>query len=716
MIIKTGIGLSIHQDAAEGARRAVEMAFQQNPEPDVAIVFGSIWHDQAAVVETVSKCLRDNICLKGVRVIGCSSFVEFSSAGVTEKSIMVVLLSSSHIKFHLFTQEVDSGDSRGSARKLMEQVAAHDAELLSGRSVGLFLPNVYAGNCVEYLEGIKEHIGNRLPLVGGGCSNLVFKNMVHDDYLNNYQYFDDSLLMDNINLLVLEPLDDRVKFSFAYNTLWTPVVAPVKCTRADTGTIFEVGGIPVVDYYKKYLGDDFIEKLGGEMLYRYPFLLLYETSLGEKSNVICVFDFDQSTGSAQVYPPLNLEGQNLQLVCLNREDLVLGACEAARAAREALDGYEPELCIIFNCQLRRRLLHATVQKEISSIISVLGSQVPLFGFYAMGEFGPLFNRYEEVVDPENPFGGTFPLSTSTSVLMIGAKGETDAEQIDFKHNLQAKLKKEKLELSRGREVEYIKTLKTKLDESEDITFKTEMALKQINRQNYEMGMTIKRQYEELARLHEYNVKLQAIIKQHTPVTVWEKAGFFSRQGALTIPDEELQLTMMFLDIKGFTSFAEKHTAHEVIQGINEIFGPATDIIYQYKGDVDKFIGDCIFAIFPDPLPAVRSAVDIQDLMRDTLGGETPFSIRIGINCGRVVSGNVGSENRSDNTLIGDAVNTAQRLESNCTPGRILLSDECYRSVKDSMPENITSVESRQISVKGKKDLVTVHELSLAIDV
>ncbi len=698
MLVKTGIGVSIHENTAKAAKHAVKMALEQNPDPDVTILFGSIWHDQAVLLAAVNRYV------KGCPVFGCSSYVEFSSAGLSEKSVLVVTLSSAHIRFHRFTQEIDSNKSCESARSLMQQVIDEGGGLLSGRSVGLFLPDVYGGDCVEYLNGIKDSIGNRLPLVGGGCSNQVFKDPRDPGYWKNYQYMDDRLLENNFNLLVMEPLDDRITFSFAYDTVWSPVAPPVSCTRQSGDTLYEVDGVAVMEYYRRYLGDGFLEKLGADILSRYPFLLIYDTPRGQRSNVICVFDFDQKAGSARIYPPLDVQGAKLQLVCLNREDLVLGAAKAVQAAREALGDSHPELCVIFNCQLRRNLLQSTVQKEIASIISVLGGRVPLVGFYAMGEFGPLYNRYDQVVDPDNPFGGTFPFSTSTSVLMIGAKGEPDGDR-DYRKDLSTRLEREKERMIQGKERETIEMLKQKLDDSEEITLLSELALKQINKQNYEMAVTIKRQYEELSRL-------QTIIKQHTPVNVWEKAGFFSRQGATSIPNEELHLTMMFMDIKGFTSYAEKHTAQEVIGAINDIFAPATDLIYRHEGDVDKYIGDCIFAIFPNPLAAVLSAMEIQLFLREHGGADSPFSIRIGINSGRVVSGNVGSDTRCDNTLIGDAVNTAQRLESNCAPGCILLSDDCYQAVRHSLPPEIQSVAVKQVALKGKKEPMTVHELSL----
>lgn len=128
------------------------------------------------------------------------------------------------------------------------------------------------------------------------------------------------------------------------------------------------------------------------------------------------------------------------------------------------------------------------------------------------------------------------------------------------------------------------------------------------------------------------------------------------------------------------------------------------VIYEFGGDVHKYIGDAIFATFETPQDAVEAAVAIQ---REIATLKTEFKVRIGIHRGRSIQGNVGSEFRRDNTLIGDAVNTAQRLESNCTPGHILLSKDVYDEVRSRLGLEGTP---KKITVKGKEEPIEVFEV------
>ncbi len=164
-----------------------------------------------------------------------------------------------------------------------------------------------------------------------------------------------------------------------------------------------------------------------------------------------------------------------------------------------------------------------------------------------------------------------------------------------------------------------------------------------------------------------------------------------------------------MDVKGFTSFSETHRPPEVVAALNALFGPATDAIHACCGDVDKYIGDCIFAAFRRPDDALRAAKRLLKLVAAQRASGNPFDVRIGVNAGRAIRANVGSRDRREYTYIGDAVNLAQRLESNCAPGRVLISASAYRGSRVRFP---TAVR-RALSVKGRAQTVTAYECGLA---
>ncbi len=204
-------------------------------------------------------------------------------------------------------------------------------------------------------------------------------------------------------------------------------------------------------------------------------------------------------------------------------------------------------------------------------------------------------------------------------------------------------------------------------------------LSQQRRQLQEKNELLEKRNQEALILNTRAVMLQEVIKQYTPRSTWEKADFAALEGMIEIPNEEVALTLLFLDIKSFTSYAEQHTAAEVIESLNEFFGPITTIIDRRGGDIDKFIGDAVFAIFPNSLGAVTAGWEIQQSMqavnaRRRARGLELLHVRVGLNRGTVVRGNVGGQTRKENTLIGDAVNVASRIEKACAPGRVLISE------------------------------------------
>ena len=147
-----------------------------------------------------------------------------------------------------------------------------------------------------------------------------------------------------------------------------------------------------------------------------------------------------------------------------------------------------------------------------------------------------------------------------------------------------------------------------------------------------------------------------------------------------------KVTVMFVDIRGFTPMSESMKPERVVEILNEYFTRVTDVIFDYGGTLDKYIGDAVMAVFGAPISkgndaanAANAALQIQRLLielnRDAAARHWPeLRVGIGINTGVVTAGNIGSLRRLDYTVIGDTVNIASRLTSNAKPGQILVSD------------------------------------------
>jgi len=182
-----------------------------------------------------------------------------------------------------------------------------------------------------------------------------------------------------------------------------------------------------------------------------------------------------------------------------------------------------------------------------------------------------------------------------------------------------------------------------------------------------------------------------------------------------------EVTVMFADIRGFTPMSENLEPGRVVEILNEYFTRVTDVIFDNGGTLDKYMGDAVMAVYGAPISkgndaanAVNSAIQIQRLLvelnRDAAARKWPeLRVGIGINTGNAIAGNIGSPRRLDYTVVGDAVNTAQRLMANATGGQILISESTARKVDDGFD----LVRLPMLKVKGRIESVPVFSVGWA---
>jgi len=192
----------------------------------------------------------------------------------------------------------------------------------------------------------------------------------------------------------------------------------------------------------------------------------------------------------------------------------------------------------------------------------------------------------------------------------------------------------------------------------------------------------------------------------------------SGQLEVTKGGELRETTILFADIRGFTSMSESHEPEVVVDALNEYFERMVEIAFRYEGTLDKFIGDEMMVLFGSPVAhdddadrAVRAALEMQDALSDLnerheAQGLPPFEIGIGINTGEVVAGYIGSSQALEYTVIGDPVNTGARLCSLAKPGQTLLSEHTVEKLTGSFAFE----ELPEEKVKGKAQPIRVFEL------
>jgi adenylate cyclase len=223
--------------------------------------------------------------------------------------------------------------------------------------------------------------------------------------------------------------------------------------------------------------------------------------------------------------------------------------------------------------------------------------------------------------------------------------------------------------------------------------------------------------DQLATTTRKAMSLETLIRQYTSRSVWQRADVTVTNGGLELLDEEVHATYLFLDVVGFTSLAEKLGPSGTVSLLNEYFKLIVDIIFEHNGDVDKFVGDqlfCIFARSEDALAAalkIHRKLDELNVQRAT-DGEIRLDFTIGINAGKAIRANVGGTDRRDNTLIGNAVNVAARLQKVCRPGGILVSHAVYQSATGIA----NSVQTVRLKLKNVADSVVAHYIEAPTEI
>jgi adenylate cyclase len=190
----------------------------------------------------------------------------------------------------------------------------------------------------------------------------------------------------------------------------------------------------------------------------------------------------------------------------------------------------------------------------------------------------------------------------------------------------------------------------------------------------------------------------------------------SQSATLGVP-EVRDVSVLFADIVGFTSMSEKMSPAAVALLLSDYLSRMTDVVFKYEGTLDKYIGDALMAVFGAPLDmpdhaerAIKVALEMRERLEEfnSERKEGPtIRIRIGINSGKAVAGEIGSINKKEYTVLGDTVNTASRLESSVAkPGIIVIGENTYAAVKNRFQCHSLG----KASLKGKEKEVAVYEV------
>jgi len=227
----------------------------------------------------------------------------------------------------------------------------------------------------------------------------------------------------------------------------------------------------------------------------------------------------------------------------------------------------------------------------------------------------------------------------------------------------------------------------------------------------EKTITYVRQLQETIRA----IKENNILKMYVDENVLNFMTHKEFEGSL-MKNELVEATVMFIDVCGFTAITEQVPANAVVKLLNGLFDKIVKEIIAQGGHVDKFMGDAVMAVFRGDYHldrAIDAALAVKEQLKDEeelQAGDQMYKpeISVGINSGEMVSGNIGSVSlkRLDYTVIGDAVNLTQRLQSVAKAGQIVITEETYNKAKESFKCEVIG----EVTLKNKSKPVTIYQV------
>lgn len=234
---------------------------------------------------------------------------------------------------------------------------------------------------------------------------------------------------------------------------------------------------------------------------------------------------------------------------------------------------------------------------------------------------------------------------------------------------------------------------------------------------YDEFEIVRSEFNQMTTKLQERDRLQLVLEKFLSKELAERAA---KEG-LMVGGEEAHCTMMFTDFAGFSTITSEMNPTEIVGALNEYFSTLIPIIKKHGGFPDKFIGDAIVAIFGAPLHltdhaqrAVLCAKELQETMRKMNDkrrkqGKLVFEMRIGLNTGEVLVGAIGCDMKLEYTSIGESTNLAQRMESNCPIGHVLMSDNTFKEIPPKFwQKREIDIQPETFTVKGYKRAIEAY--------
>jgi hypothetical protein len=331
--------------------------------PQAGLLFAAIYFDHALILQHIQNAFP------GIELIGGTTNGEISSIlEFQQDSLVLMLFASNEVEIHSGIGREASKNPHLAAQQAIEQAKAKSAFL---PQLCLTFPESLTTNGVLILEGLKQSLGQDIPIIGG---------ITADDYTfkKTYQFFHGEVLTDSVPVLLFS---GKLLLGHGVASGWTPISQSSQVTKVDGNVVYEIDEQRALDFYQHYLG-----KEGFAVNFAIHALAVFEDQ--DHFYMRAPKGYDQKSGSVTFFSDIP-EQAIVQITDVNREN-ILSACKTSlKNAIAHYPGVEPTAALLISCAARRRILGTQTRKEYQLVKTHLSEVLPCCGFYAYGEIAPL---------------------------------------------------------------------------------------------------------------------------------------------------------------------------------------------------------------------------------------------------------------------------------------------------------------------------------------
>ena len=684
-MLKLAVGQCAGTDSVAVTQSALAQCRAQlgEAEPQAVMVVAAGEFDLAQVGATVQKAWP------AVALVGCTSAGDFSSAhGFDEDSVLLLCLGGDEL---LIAAGVVRELSRIAPQHLESRI--HEALTAARRpeappeSLCLLFPAGLTHGLEAVLTKLQELLAPGC-VVFGGLSGLPASS----EPTGSMQLFGEEALHDSMPFLLLSGRQGPIDYGFSVSNSWTPVGVRQRITSSSGYVIHRIGERTALDFYRHYLGSHTLPSP------EFP-LAVYQPD-GETFALHVPLKADLLTGSI-TYTSVIAEGSIIQLTEVVRARLLDQLPQAVDQACAQL-ATRPAVALAFSCMTRRQLLASQTDQEVQLLMRQLPAQVPLFGFYALGEISPSVRMGPSLLHTSSlvtliigsaepagsrpaarplPTAATGPMAQSPVRDLFRATPSGYTELLDAARGIEptllarrlarAELALQRMEASRDLSSTLLRTINCEIDAARRLIEEQNLTLSRLN-----------------AQLAEEKQKSEQLLLNILPADVAEE---LKRSGHVE-PVYYESASVLFTDFTGFTHIASQMSPAALIAELDFYFCAFDRIMERHGLEKLKTIGDAYMAAAGVPTPstthaidAARAAWEIRQLMEQVVAekqqrGEPHWNVRIGINTGPLMAGVIGRKKFAYD-VWGNTVNIASRLESTSQPGRINIAASTYERIK-----------------------------------